>query len=110
MKTLNDFYMDVYACILTNKNPSWFERNAGLCYNLFSWCRYNELETDIFDSLNSQMIDSFFTEFGTVSYPFNYNDFHYDDEKDKYTNVARIAWIAKHTVTCSISELEKREV
>lgn len=102
-KLLSKFYKELstwvaFGCPI----ESVFNSAYGLCDNLCDWI-YEEAEIHPENPIDSQCLRAELhcqlkAEFGHTNYPFNSDDaILYADENNKYTNQARLDWIAEHT-------------
>lgn len=100
-RLLSKFYKELSAWIAFGcpAEEQMFDIDYGLCDNLCNWS-YEQSKLHPIDRqyLQAELSYQLKAEFGDTRYPFN-NDqiILYADEKNKYTNQARLDWIAEHT-------------
>lgn len=102
-RLLSKFYKELSTWIAFGcPVESVFNSAYGLCDNLCDWL-YEHAKLHPIDSIDRQDLQAELryqlkVEFGYTNYPFNNDDSNlYAEEKNKYTNQARLDWIAEHT-------------
>lgn len=92
---LKQFYKDLHHWVTTGENPegAWFSESFGICTNLCLWADDKELDSD---ALDAELAMSFHRSGLNDSFPFDAGIIEYSDCSNKYTNPARLEWIARH--------------
>ena len=93
-RLLSKFYKELSEWIAhgCTDEKEVFDTNCGLCDNLYSWV------DDCEQGLQAELLSQLRAEFRCTNYPFNSGQPKlYADEDNKYTNQARLDWIAEHT-------------
>lgn len=103
-RQLSKFYKELSEWIARGciDEESVFSIADGLCDNLYNWA-YEHAKLHSINSIDRQDLQAELryqlkVEFGYTNYPFNEGQPKlYADENNKYTNQARLDWIAEHT-------------
>ena len=100
-RLLSKFYKELSAWIARGcpEKEEVFSVADALCDNLYHWA-YEQFREDSIDrqDMQAELRYQLKAEFRHTNYPFNNGDSNlYADEKNKYTNQARLDWIAEHT-------------
>lgn len=91
---LKQFYKDLHHWVITGENPEgvWFGDWCGLCNNLIMWEKVLGGE----ECLIKELERSFKAAGLHPDFPFDVDYDEYSDCSNKYTNPARLEWIARH--------------
>lgn len=75
-----------------------FWSNNGLCSNLYRYSKkmHPQKVEQLQDELEKQFVDAFQGTRVSIDFPFNATSREYEQERDKYLNPERLAWIKAH--------------
>ena len=114
LPALIEFYKNMHNWLDGDLPKHAFDKSRGLCGNLFLFCINNKIKEDHSLKLDLLMTQQFLDAGLHEAYAFNYSDSDDNDdayekycsEKNKYTNLKRLRWIAERSLMVPIDNID----